>query len=168
MSTDRTASSTASAWLFMAPIEEPIAPTSKVISTQTRIPRPSQPGFERGIEERGLMQRDVGTSAILTWGGGYSPAMSHPHRHETHPALIKRLRRARGHLDSVIDMIEQGRECLDIAQQLQAVEKAISQAKKTLVQDHIDHCLEHAIAGVKGAAPTAASLEEFKKITRYL
>ncbi|QIM51752.1 MULTISPECIES: metal-sensing transcriptional repressor [Hydrogenophaga] len=94
--------------------------------------------------------------------------MSHPHRHETHPALIKRLRRARGHLDSVIDMIEQGRECLDIAQQLQAVEKAISQAKKTLVQDHIDHCLEHAIAGVKGAAPTAASLEEFKKITRYL
>jgi DNA-binding FrmR family transcriptional regulator len=94
--------------------------------------------------------------------------MSHPHRHETHPALIKRLRRARGHLDSVIDMIEQGRECLDIAQQLQAVEKAISQAKKTLVQDHIDHCLEHAIAGAKGAAPTAASLEEFKQITRYL
>jgi hypothetical protein len=40
-----------------------------VISTQTRIPRPSQPGFERGIEERGLMQRDVGTRCYLNLGG---------------------------------------------------------------------------------------------------
>lgn len=91
--------------------------------------------------------------------------MSHPHRHETHPALIKRLRRARGHLDSVIDMIEQGRECLDIAQQLQAVEKAISQAKKTLVQDHIDHCLEHAIAEGRGAGD---AIRELKQLTKYL
>ncbi|AOS81710.1 MULTISPECIES: metal-sensing transcriptional repressor [Hydrogenophaga] len=94
--------------------------------------------------------------------------MSHPHRHETHPALIKRLRRAHGHLQSVIDMIEHGRDCLDIAQQLQAVEKAISQAKKTLVQDHIDHCLEHAISGARGSAASAATLDEFKQITRYL
>jgi uncharacterized protein len=94
--------------------------------------------------------------------------MSPPHRHETHPALIKRLRRAHGHLKSVIDMIEQGRECLDIAQQLQAVEKAITQAKKTLVQDHIDHCLAHAVSGARGSAPSAATLDEFKQITRYL
>lgn len=51
-------------------------------------------------------------------------------RHQTHPDIIKRLNRARGHLQSVVSMIEDGRACLDIAQQLHAVEKAIQQAKR--------------------------------------
>jgi uncharacterized protein len=94
--------------------------------------------------------------------------MKHPHTHSSHPALIKRLRRAGGHLNSVIEMLEQGRECVDVAQQLQAVEKAISHAKKALVQDHIDHCLEHALEGARRSVTSAASLDEFKQITRYL
>lgn len=59
----------------------------------------------------------------------------HSDTHQSHPAIVKRLRRAGGHLNSIVEMIEQGRSCLDIAQQLQAVEKAIQQAKKTLIQD---------------------------------
>jgi uncharacterized protein len=43
------------------------------------------------------------------------------HVHETHPAVIKRLRRAGGHLASVVAMLEQGRPCMDVVQQLQAV-----------------------------------------------
>jgi DNA-binding FrmR family transcriptional regulator len=62
--------------------------------------------------------------------------------HTSHPDIIKRLKRAEGHLKSIIGMLEEGRGCLDIAQQLQAVESAVSSAKKTLVHDHIDHCLE--------------------------
>ena len=93
--------------------------------------------------------------------------MTTPHTHESHPAIVKRLRRAGGHLGSVIGMIEQGRPCLDIAQQLQAVEKAIAQAKKTLIQDHLDHCLDHMLVDASGDAQ-AASLDEFKRITRYL
>lgn len=88
------------------------------------------------------------------------------HTHQTHPDIIKRLNRARGHLQSVIQMIEDGRPCLDIAQQLHAVEKAIQQAKRTLVQDHIDHCLEKAL-GPRDRAQRAR-VEEFKAITRYL
>ena len=88
------------------------------------------------------------------------------HQHSTHPAIIKRLKRAQGHLVSVIDMIEQERPCLDIAQQLHAVEKALYQAKKTLVQDHIDHCLESAFDTL--AEDQQSRLEEFKQITRYL
>lgn len=38
-------------------------------------------------------------------------------------------------------MLLKGRTCLDIAQQLQAVEKAVQQAKKVLIKDHMDHCL---------------------------
>ena len=61
------------------------------------------------------------------------------HRHTTHPEIVKRLKRAEGHLRSIVEMIEAGRSCLDVAQQLHAVEKAICQAKKTLIQDHLDH-----------------------------
>jgi DNA-binding FrmR family transcriptional regulator len=68
--------------------------------------------------------------------------MSDPHLHETHPALIARLKRADGHLRAVIEMIEQGRPCLAIAQQLHAVEKAVVNAKRTLIHDHMDHCLD--------------------------
>jgi DNA-binding FrmR family transcriptional regulator len=89
-----------------------------------------------------------------------------PHLHRTHPEITKRLKRAEGHLRSIIEMIEQGRECVDIAQQLHAVEKAITQAKKTLVQDHIDHCLEDAV-GSK-AREQRRSIDEFKAITKYL
>jgi DNA-binding FrmR family transcriptional regulator len=67
--------------------------------------------------------------------------MSEPHRHATHPGLVKRLKRADGHLRHVIGMIEAGDPCADIAVQIQAVEKAISAAKRTLIHDHIDHCL---------------------------
>lgn len=63
------------------------------------------------------------------------------HRHTSHPAIVKRLRRAEGHLRHVIAMIEAGESCLDIARQLQAVESALTSAKRTLIHDHIDHCL---------------------------
>jgi DNA-binding FrmR family transcriptional regulator len=88
------------------------------------------------------------------------------HLHQTHPDIVKRLKRAGGHLHGIIEMIETGRPCLDIAQQLQAVEKAIGQAKKTLIQDHLDNCLEEAV----GTLPRnqRRPIDEFKEITKYL
>ena len=86
--------------------------------------------------------------------------------HTSHPDIIKRLKRAEGHLKGVIAMMEGGRPCLDLAQQLQAVESAIANAKKTLIHDHLDHCIEAALnsADKGGSKP----VEEFKAITRYL
>ncbi|MCZ8548177.1 metal-sensing transcriptional repressor [Mesorhizobium qingshengii] len=89
-----------------------------------------------------------------------------PHIHETHPDIVKRLKRADGHLKGVIEMIQAGRPCLDIAQQLHAVEKAISQAKKTLIQDHLNHCLEDVVGPL--AREQRRSIDEFKDITKYL
>jgi len=68
--------------------------------------------------------------------------MEKPHTHESHPAVVKRLKRADGHLRHVIEMIESGRPCTDIAQQLQAVERAVTNAKRVLIHDHIDHCIQ--------------------------
>ena len=71
---------------------------------------------------------------------------------QPHSAIARRLKRANGHLEGIIEMIEQGRPCAQIAQQLQAVESAIESAKKALIHDHISHSLERSF---KGPAPKA-------------
>jgi DNA-binding FrmR family transcriptional regulator len=88
------------------------------------------------------------------------------HLHETHPEIVKRLKRADGHLKGIIEMIEAGRSCLDVAQQLHAIEKAICQAKKALIQDHLDHCLEDVVGPL--ARGQRSRIDEFKEITKYL
>ncbi len=88
------------------------------------------------------------------------------HRHETHPDIIKRLKRAEGHLRSVTAMIEAGKPCLDIAQQLDAVEKAVRNAKRTLIQDHLDHCLEETVGALDRSQ--RKTIDDFKTITKYL
>jgi len=86
--------------------------------------------------------------------------MTTPPVHATHPALIARLKRAEGHLRAVIEMIEAGKPCLEIAQQMQAVEKAVTNAKRALIHDHMDHCLD-----VEGLESDRA---ELRTIARYL
>jgi uncharacterized protein len=83
--------------------------------------------------------------------------------HTSHPRIIPRLKRAEGHLRSVIAMIEDGRPCLDLAQQLHAVQAAIEKAKQELIHDHIEHCLD---AGESAAARKA--IRELKQLTKYL
>jgi DNA-binding FrmR family transcriptional regulator len=97
-------------------------------------------------------------------------SQDHSHLHPNHPKIAKRLKRAQGHLRHVIEMIEQSESCHDIAQQLFAVERAIANAKRTLIQDHIDHCLE---ATLQSAEPgrgdeSLGGIEDFKAITKYL
>ena len=86
--------------------------------------------------------------------------------HESHPDIVKRLKRAEGHLRSLIVMIEAGKPCLELAQQLHAVENAIANAKRELIHDHIDHCLAH--AAVADSARSRSALKEFKALTKYL
>ena len=85
--------------------------------------------------------------------------------HDTHSAVTKRLKRAEGHLRSIIQMVECERNCLEVAQQMHAVCAALENAKQVYIRDHIDHCLEDA-AGKPGGARRA--LVEFKEIAKYL
>lgn len=87
-------------------------------------------------------------------------------KHAKHADVLKRLKRAHGHLKSIITMLEDERGCLEIAQQLQAVEKAITNAKKILVHEHIDHCLEGTVK--EGTLSADDAIREFKEITKYL
>jgi len=86
--------------------------------------------------------------------------------HATHPRIIKRLNRAEGHLRSIVTMIKSGRSCREIAQQMHAVEKAVAQAKRVLIEDHLDHCLD-VVAG-KSKGNHQQEINDFKAIAKYL
>ncbi len=63
-------------------------------------------------------------------------------------------------------MFDERRSCLDLAQQLHAVEKAVGEAKRALIHDHVDHCLDTAANG--NGESTVAVVDEFKAISKYL
>jgi DNA-binding FrmR family transcriptional regulator len=92
--------------------------------------------------------------------------MQESHSHAGYVNVAKRLKRASGHLQNVIAMVESDRECIDIAQQLHAVERAVAAAKRALVHQHLDHCLDDALQGQPQAVRVA--MADFKDITKYL
>lgn len=89
--------------------------------------------------------------------------MSHAHHHPAHPEIIKRLKRAAGHLQHVIAMLEEDRACLETATQLLAVERGIVAAKRALIHDHMDHCL-----GIANDDAGPHNLDEIKALAKLL
>ena len=56
-------------------------------------------------------------------------------------AAVNRLKRARGQLDAVIRMVEEGRDCEATVTQLAAVSKALDRAGYTLISSGLRDCL---------------------------
>lgn len=83
--------------------------------------------------------------------------------HQTHADIVNRLRRIEGQVRSCAAMIEAGRSCPDIAQQLSAATNALTSAKNVFIRDHIDHCLVSA-----AGSDATAQLDELKTMAKYL
>ena len=64
----------------------------------------------------------------------------HHHSHAQTKAVLNRLSRAIGHLESIKRMVEDGRDCSEVLIQLSAVKSAINNTGKIILQDHIEHC----------------------------
>ena len=73
-------------------------------------------------------------------------AEGHGHVHENTQAVLNRLSRAIGHLESVRKMVENGRDCSEVLIQIAAVRAAITNIGKVILQDHIQHCIVDAVA----------------------
>lgn len=68
-------------------------------------------------------------------------AHGHTHSHEHTRAVLNRLSRAIGHLQSVKRMVEDGRDCSEVLVQIAAVRSAIDNTGKLILQDHLKHCI---------------------------
>ena len=88
------------------------------------------------------------------------PEGVHGHHHppQDKRRQLHRIARAIGHLQHVKGMIERDEDCAAVLIQLSAVRAAITNLGKEITNEHIGHCIAHAIReGDTGA------IEEFQK-----
>lgn len=88
----------------------------------------------------------------------------HVHSEEEKRAVLNRLSRAIGHLESVKRMIERDEDCSDVLIQLAAVRNAINNTGKVIMKGHISHCIVDAIEADDMAAVEALN----KAIDRFI
>ena len=87
------------------------------------------------------------------------------HTHDNTQAVINRLSRAIGHLESVRKMVEEGRYCSEVLVQLAAVRSAINNTGKVILKEHLNHCIVDAVQSgdQKALDDMAAAIDQFVK-----
>ena len=75
----------------------------------------------------------------------HSHSHPHVHSHTQTKAVLNRLSRAQGHLESVRKMIERGEDCSEVLLQLSAVISALNSTGRVILKDHIEHCIVDAV-----------------------
>ncbi len=81
---------------------------------------------------------------VLPDGTEITHSHGHTHSHTQTKAVLNRLSRAIGHLESVKRMVEDGRDCTEVLIQLAAVRSALNNTAKVILKDHIEHCIADA------------------------
>ena len=96
------------------------------------------------LPEEEVYFHDHGDGVVHCHGEGHS------HSHTQTKAVINRLSRAIGHLESVKRMVESGRDCTEVLMQLAAVRSALNSTAKVILKDHLEHCITDSEADAAG------------------
>ena len=96
---------------------------------------------------------------------GHAHAHGHAHTHANTKAVLNRLSRAIGHLESIRRMVEEGRDCSEVLIQLSAVKSATNNTGKVSLKDHIEHCLVDAVecGDMEAIADLTEAIDRFMK-----
>ena len=78
-------------------------------------------------------------------GHCHEHAHNHSHTHTNTKAVLNRLSRAIGHMESIKRMVDDGSDGSEVLVQLSAVKAAINNTAKVILKDHIEHCLVDAV-----------------------
>ena len=76
-------------------------------------------------------------------------------------SITKRLNRIEGQVRGLSRMVEEDRYCIDVVTQISAVRAALRRAEEEILRDHVNHCVEHAIA-------SGDKKDQRKKITEII
>jgi len=82
---------------------------------------------------------------------------------DTQERILHRLKIARGHLNKVIQMIEEDCYCIDVLHQMQAVGSAISETEGIILENHLKTCAIDAIRKGKQEEAIKEIMTVFKK-----
>lgn len=79
------------------------------------------------------------------------------------PKLVSRLNRIEGQVRGITRMVTEGRYCIDVLTQLQAVRAALGKVESAMLQDHLGKCIEGAITS-GDAADQRAKINELVEL----
>ena len=65
--------------------------------------------------------------------------------HPVHSEDLVRLKRIRGQIEGVERMINEGRYCVDIVNQMRSIQAAIKSTEMLIMERHVRHCVKDAI-----------------------
>lgn len=82
---------------------------------------------------------------------------------DTQERILHRLKIARGHLNKVIQMVEEDCYCINVIHQMQAVESAISETKGVVLENHLNTCAIDSIKKGKEKEAIEEIMTIFKK-----
>lgn len=80
--------------------------------------------------------------------------------------LLNRLKRIEGQVRGIQQMIESDRYCVDILNQIAAVQAAMNKVSLALMEDHTHHCVRHAIEEGDGEAAIAELMDVMKRMIK--
>ncbi|MEK7092212.1 MAG: metal-sensitive transcriptional regulator [Patescibacteria group bacterium] len=81
----------------------------------------------------------------------------------TQERILHRLRIARGHVEKVIRMVEEGAYCIGVMHQMQAVESGLKETGNLILENHLKTCVADAIGKGKKEEAIAEVMEVFKR-----
>jgi len=82
---------------------------------------------------------------------------------DTQERVLHRLKIAKGHLEKVISMVEDDKYCIDVLQQLSAVDSGLEETANVLLEHHLRTCASDAIKQGKTDDAIQEIMTVFKK-----
>ncbi len=82
---------------------------------------------------------------------------------DTQERILHRLKISKGHLEKVIKMIEEDKYCIDVLHQSQAVQAALKETDRVVLENHLRTCVADSIKSGNQEEAIKEVIEVFKK-----
>ena len=79
---------------------------------------------------------------------------------------LRRLMRVEGQIRGIRRMLEEGRYCIDIIQQMTAAKRALEQTALVVMRGHIDSCVSEAIRSKDGKTKVSELMHTINRFIR--
>lgn len=83
---------------------------------------------------------------------------------EEQKKALQSLKTSRGQIEGIIKMIEEGRYCVDISNQIIASQALLKKANMLILKQHISHCVKDAVKQDNGDEKIDEIIELLSKI----
>jgi CsoR family transcriptional regulator, copper-sensing transcriptional repressor len=93
---------------------------------------------------------------------------SHPGYHDDKAAVLARLKRVEGQVRGLQRMVEHDTYCIDVLTQVSAATRALQSVAVLLLDDHLRHCVAHAIQSDDAAETDRIITEAMQSIERLV